>query len=475
MSHRRRSLLRFQNEDEDDDDLQEEDVMSLLAGVARADVTPPVGIMLSGYAARKTPCVGVHDDLTATALYLEKDGVSAGIVAVDVIQMNAEEVAEVRARCQELTGIAAENILLACSHTHGGPVMGAGEGDRLRAAYAECLRWKIAGALCEARQRVVPARVGHTRKEVLFAGNRRERTPDGRTILGFNPHGPTPRFSDLLRFDNAESGEPMALLFQYDCHGTTLTQDNYWVTADYPGFARRFIERQLPGVRAAFLGGCAGNQNPYPRGTFALAERHGARLGAAVFEGALDIEQTREVSRLVVRTLHASLPLEDLPSIATCREQLKAVEAEVEEEMKRATQRAQETGKPASLSWATERRLKDAQERLAAAERGETDLTIPIELQVIALDDIALLSLPGEIFFETGEEIRRRSPFAVTFPVGYANGAIGYVPTQAEVPFGGYEVVQARARRHGLFIRDDADAVLIEQALAALAQARDGR
>ncbi len=447
--------------------------MTLLAGVARADVTPPVGIMMSGYAARKTPCIGVYDDLTATALYLEKDGVSAGIVAIDVIQMNADEIAEVRARCQELTGMAAENVMLACSHTHGGPVIGSGEGERLRAAYAECLRWKIAGALAEARQRAVPARVGHTRKEVLFSGNRRERTADGRTILGFNPNAPTPRFSDVLRFDNADSGEPMGVLFQYDCHGTTLTQDNYWITADYPGFARRFIERQLPNVRAAFLGGCAGNQNPYPRGTFALAERHGARLGAAVFEGALDIEQTREVSRLAVHTLHAGLPLVDLPSVETCREQLKAVEAEVEEEMKRAEQRAQETGKPASLSWATERRLKDAKERLAAAERGETDLTIPIELQVLALDDIALISLPGEIFFEIGEEIRRRSPFAVTFPVGYANGAIGYVPTQAEVPFGGYEVIQARARRHGLFARDDADTALIDYTLAALTQARN--
>lgn len=450
--------------------------MALLAGVARADVTPPVGVMMSGYAARKTPSVGVHDDLAATALYLEKDGVQAGLVSLDLIDVETRELDELRARCQELAGVLGENVFVACSHTHGGPLTEPREGDKLLAAYLENTWWKIAGALSEAKRNAAPVRLGHARTEARVAGNRRERTPDGRTILGFNPNLPSPRVTDVLRLDRADTGQPMAVLFQYGCHGTTMGGDNYLITADYQGSARRFVERGLAGARAMFVGGCAGNQNPHPRGTFALAEQHGQRLGAAVVHAALSIEATREVERLKVHALHHRLPLAELPTIQACRDELTAAEAAAEAERQRAREKAQQAGVPCDpkipLAWATERRLKRAQECLAAVERGEKDLFIPVELQALALDDVALVSLPGEIFFEIGEEIRRRSPFRVTLPVDYANGSIGYVPTQAEVPFGGYEVQMSRAHRHGLPLRDDADAALIAGALAALAQAR---
>ena len=445
--------------------------MALLAGVARADVTPPVGIMMAGYASRTTPAVGIYDDLVATALYLEQDGVCVGIVSLDLIQLPAAEVAEVRSCCEALAGIPGANVFVASSHTHGGPVAGPGAAGGLRAAYAETVRWKVAGALAEARRNAGPARLGHARKEALVAGNRRERTPKG-VILGYNPDGPMPRATDVLRLDRAETGEPLAILFHYACHGTTLGGDNYLLTADYMGFARRAIEREFPGTRAMFLAGCGGDQNPYPRGTFAQAERHGRSLGAAVIQAELDIQETRDPGRLAVVPHPAALPLADLPSPERAQADLAAAEAAVAAERGAAEERARAAGAAfdpeKAVSWTTGMRLKSAQERLAAIERGETDLKVPIEVQAVALGEIGLVSLPAEVFFEIGEEIRRQSPFAITLPVSYANGAIGYVPTQAEVPAGGYEIEHARARRHGLFLRDDADAALIEAAVAAL-------
>ena len=52
--------------------------------------------------------------------------------------------------------------------------------------------------------------------------------------------------------------------------------------------------------------------------------------------------------------------------------------------------------------------------------------------------------------------------------MGYANGAIGYVPTSEEVPHGGYEVLDARARHQGRMLADDADRALAAGALRAL-------
>ena len=91
-----------------------------------------------------------------------------------------------------------------------------------------------------------------------------------------------------------------------------------------------------------------------------------------------------------------------------------------------------------------------------------------MDVQVVALDEVALVGLPGEIFVETGFAIAEASPFELTLPVGYANGSIGYVPTSEEVPYGGYEVLDARARYQGRRLRDDADRVLTQGAVRSL-------
>jgi hypothetical protein len=54
--------------------------------------------------------------------------------------------------------------------------------------------------------------------------------------------------------------------------------------------------------------------------------------------------------------------------------------------------------------------------------------------------ELAIWSLPGELFCEISNEIRKDSPFKHTFFYGYTNGWLGYIPTAAEYALGGYEV-----------------------------------
>ena len=55
-------------------------------------------------------------------------------------------------------------------------------------------------------------------------------------------------------------------------------------------------------------------------------------------------------------------------------------------------------------------------------------------------DEIAIWSAPLELFCEISNEIRERSPFNYTFFFGYSNGWLGYMPTEEEWQYGGYEV-----------------------------------
>ena len=65
-------------------------------------------------------------------------------------------------------------------------------------------------------------------------------------------------------------------------HNTTLTDKCYEVCGDYAGFAQARIEEEHPGVTALFVLGCAGDSNPYPRGTMDMARAHGATLAKEV-------------------------------------------------------------------------------------------------------------------------------------------------------------------------------------------------
>ena len=54
-------------------------------------------------------------------------------------------------------------------------------------------------------------------------------------------------------------------------------------------------------------------------------------------------------------------------------------------------------------------------------------------------EDIAIWSAPLELFCEISNEVRDRSPFPYTFYYGYTNGWLGYLLTEAEYKYGGYE------------------------------------
>jgi len=54
-------------------------------------------------------------------------------------------------------------------------------------------------------------------------------------------------------------------------------------------------------------------------------------------------------------------------------------------------------------------------------------------------DELAIWSAPLELFCEISNEIRDRSPFPFTFYYGYTNGSLGYMPTEVEWQYKGYE------------------------------------
>src|SRR5262249_46656773 len=136
-------------------------------------------------------------------------------------------------------------------------------------------------------------------------------------------------------------------------------------------------------------------------------------------------------------------------------------------ELQAQAERVRQEGASEGSVWWAESRLRQAEARYASLCDGVLLPTIPAELCALRFGDVALVTAPGEIFAETGMEVKRRSPLPRTCFVGYSNGTIGYVPIPAAYPEGGYEVT------HACRVAPEAAGMIAETSLALLQEVAD--
>ena len=229
----------------------------LRAGIARTVITPPVGIDLCGYAGRIPGNTGVHDDLQAKAIVLDGGGIRSAIATLDLVGLNADQVAWIRQEASGKTGVPAENILIGASHTHAGPAS-----QTIRACgcaeesyVGSLLRW-IVEVIDAASENLRPVKFGFGAGKSTMAINRRQAHGGSGIDLGENPDGIVDHEVAVWHFAD-ESGKPFATIFNYACHAVVMGGDNRLVSADWPGVAQRMIEERVGG-QAMFLQGCCG-------------------------------------------------------------------------------------------------------------------------------------------------------------------------------------------------------------------------
>src|SRR4030095_16627580 len=100
------------------------------AGAAKIVITPDKALLMSGYGGRTKPAEGKETELWAKALALEDArGKKTVLVTLDRVGIGRDLSLALCKRIQEKYGLPRESIILSCSHTHCGPVVG----DNLRA------------------------------------------------------------------------------------------------------------------------------------------------------------------------------------------------------------------------------------------------------------------------------------------------------------------------------------------------------
>ena len=415
-------------------------------GVAWADITPPVGIRLSGFAGRG-PSIGIHDPLKARALVMTDGTLNVALISCDLSGLQTEIVRGIRKEISNRVRILPENITVSCTHTHYGPdISGFMVRDADRddppgdvIAYKASLKYKIAGAVFEAFGNMRPANIGVGWGESHIGINRREKRPDGSTVLGQNPAGVIDRQVGVLRVDDV-AGNPVAVLANFATHPVSQSSKMRMISADFPGKACDIVTL-LTHAPCMYLQGACGNINSvigidsrfHPvEPSHEPPRTLGTRLGCEIVR-VWETIKTHAVSSLGIVSKTVSLPSLNWGSEERAEELVRSLRRELEEVQ------AAEVPNEGRAFWA-ERRLKRAEDALASWRTGEPLPAVSAELQALHLDDFAYATAPAEVFNQIGSEIKERSPFADTFFVGYSNGAIGYVPVPEAYREGGYEV-----------------------------------
>lgn len=455
--------------------------MSLRAGVSRICITPPLGILLGGTFTRPE-AESVHDDLWAKCLFLQNDDVRLALLTCDLLGLRYEMIDKVLRNLSARLGLKRAELVVNCSHNHSGPDTASVIHGPIEHPYMDELASKLSQVVRDAVSDLQPAKVGYSMGRLEGAcANRRIRVKGGEVrmnwedipdedIVGF---GPTDPDLGLLRVDDA-SGRPLAAVVHYTCHAAVVSPEPRQISADYPGYTCRMIERlSEDGVTAMFVNGAFGDVNhilkpvqydAMARGTaanrpFEEAERVGQLVAAEALRLLPDVKTADARIGSVAESVRMGLRKPPVTDLQEAQHIVRREKARLEE--------AEQNGDEPEVSRALIE-LTYAEHWVGILERGLKQAEM--RLGAVHIGDLGISCIPGEPFVEIGFDIKKESPFNTTWVLGNTNGYTGYLPTEESFAQGGYEV-----RTCGWSSwRQDADKVVVKESLDLLNQLKGG-
>lgn len=417
----------------------------LQLGTAALEITPPVGWRIAGNYYEQISD-GVHDPLFAKAMVWQQGKARGALLIADLCSIGRVVSNPARERANELTGIPIQNISICGSHTHGGPEY---YGLLRDIFHEQALAQHGAdphepidyqGFLVERFARSIEAALKNMQAVQLVMGagqleglafNRRYRMSDG--TVRFNPArmdpeivevaGPVDTEFPIVLFQEKETERPIASLSSFAMHTAVFGGSRFG--ADFPGVLQRILTEHLGEAFFSLYGqGTAGDINHFQFLT-GRPDPSSQEVGEVMAEGFLqEVPRLRPVpeARFEAKSKWVSLPLKEITPD--------------EVQWANAVLRRQWVPEPSFMLLVRAWRILNNE---ALLERDGPALKA--EIQAFRLgDEVAIVTLPHEIFVELGMEIKSRSPFDQTVVITMANDMDFYIPTGRAFAEGSYEI-----------------------------------
>ena len=265
-----------------------------LLGIARRDITAPVGIYARSWgAASHDRAEGIHRNMSTTALAMR--GADGGeplvFVSMDIGWFRGqEEEWFVRGSILDKYGLRTENLMIGATHTHSGPSLYRGHneesGGELIETYLRQLQQAGLEVVGDALENQFLGTITWANGWCDLARNRdlRDPAPEAdRVVTGFNPIEVADATVVVGRVCDTD-GTVRGTLVNYACHPVTLAWENRLLSPDYVGATREVVEDHTGNAPCLFMQGCSGELAPMEEyvGDCDIADKNGRTLGFAV-------------------------------------------------------------------------------------------------------------------------------------------------------------------------------------------------
>lgn len=395
--------------------------MSLQAGFAVVDITPPVGTHKIGWII-ELKGERVLDPLYARVAIFTSGRQRLAVIALDTLSVRWSLTQEIRTRLANRFSFPADAILVAATHNHAGPAVTGFGKVPLAAAYVEDMLQKLTAAFGEALARLQPAEIGFAHGfEWRIAHNRRIAMRDGTTkthgtfndINALCYEGPVDPEVSVMAVRRAADQKALGCIVNYTCHPTHAGGGTDF-SGGYPAAVCKALEGQGWPI-GLYLNGACGN----------IHDGEPAAGGKGL--------TPEEIGRLLcedVQALTAGLTYSaDLP----LKHKHKFVELAFRD-LTEAEIRGTVTGAQRfSSNEVYDSLIVDLVEKI------KTEGKQRAELQALFIGDHVLAAIPAEYFVEFGLKIKEQTWPKRTLVVSCANGMVGYLPTREAFRRGGYE------------------------------------
>ncbi len=469
------------------------------AGVARGDITPPVGIYHRMWgAATHDRSTGVHRSLTATVLSIAapEDSETATLkisVALDHCLFWTGEMNTLLDRVAERANVDRDAISVFFSHTHAAGLMGLERcelpGGDMIPQYLDDIATEVARLVTEATSGAQSASISYGTGRCSLATNRDYFDPkyDG-FVCGFNPDGIADDTVIVGRISD-DAGATLATIINYACHPTTLAWDNTLISPDYVGAMREVVENATD-APCFFIQGASGDIGPREGfvGDVAVADRNGRQLGYAALSAIEELPRERSqfvyagpvVSGATIGTWkHEPVSNDQQQCVSEWRSAMCEVQLPFREDLPRRAEllddqsrwRAEEQDALAAddADRAREARamVERATRRLVRVEHLPEGDAFTYRAELWRVGDAIWIPLDGEHYNVLQRSLRDRFP-GYTLIIGtLANGSsVWYLPDAESYGKGLYQEEASTLARGSLETLTDALAATIQQLIA---------
>ncbi len=424
---------------------------SLKVGYASVNINPKLGIGVYGYYVPRY-AKGFLDDLEASALAVSCGKKTVILMAVDAGAVDMEFAKDTCETIERETGVSKDNILISASHSHTTPFirdmdMFDFELDPV-AEYRDFLKWRLVdGAklalanLCSAKMGYcvgnAPERVAYIRRYKMKDGSTMTCPPIEDPNIDY-PIGELDNRVNVVRFDR-EDGESIVLV-NYGLHADTIGGE--LLSADWPGWMRKTIEKALDGVKCMFFAGAegdVGSTNVHPSGgdmndteisfdnemkSPGMARFVGRALAGTVLQVYdkvcyIDVDEVDALHKKILIPANTPSP-EDLPLAHKYKE-------------------LHEAGKDNEIPYSAMELTTVVAEAMRMCKLENGPENFELDIVGIKLGSVAMIGIPGEPFTEIGVGIKEADGWSMIMPCAQTNGDEGYFPVKSAYDEGGYE------------------------------------